>query len=97
MNRGYLMSSEAPALLTLPFRLIRDRFWRADWAGSYEVDYAARVSLWLRWFIIALYAFMYFERTFSFPTSQNNTYAALLGVLVVFNGLVHFRLWSGAS
>ena len=55
----------------------------------------ARVSLWLRWCIIAMYVFMYFERTFPFPTSQNNAYGALLGVLVVFHGLVHYRLWSG--
>ena len=61
------------------------------------MGYAARVSVWLRWCIIAMYAFMYFERTFPFPTSQNNTYGALLCVLIVFNGLVHYRLWSGRS
>ena len=95
MNRVLSIGSQAPALLTRPFRLVRDRFWRANWAGSYEVGYVARVSLWLRWCIIAMYVFMYFERTFPFPTSQNNAYGALLGVLVVFHGLVHYRLWSG--
>ena len=95
MNRFLSIASQAPALLTRPFGLVRDRFWRASWAGSYEVGYVARVSLWLRWCIIAMYAFMYFERTFPFSTSQNNAYGALLGVLVVFHGLVHYRLWSG--
>ncbi|MXX53177.1 MAG: hypothetical protein F4Z35_04360, partial [Dehalococcoidia bacterium] len=95
MNRSHSIYSQASALLTRPFRLVRDRFWRAGWAGAYEVGYAARVSVWLRWLIIAMYAFMYFERTFSFPASQNNAYGALLCVLIVFNGLVHFRLWSG--
>ena len=32
---------------------VRDRFWRASWAGSYEVHYAAGVSVWARWFVAA--------------------------------------------
>ena len=43
MNRVLSIGSQAPALLTRPFRLVRDRFWRASWAGSYEVGYVARV------------------------------------------------------
>ena len=41
MGRGYPILAHVPVLLTEPFRFIRDRFWRASWAGSYEVRYAA--------------------------------------------------------
>ena len=39
-------------LFSLPFRVFRDRFWRASWAGEYEVRYAARVSVWVRWLLV---------------------------------------------
>ena len=49
------------ALLTRPLKLVRDRFWRASWAGSYEVHYAAGVSVWARWFVAALLLYVLFQ------------------------------------
>ena len=54
VNWGPSRYSRAPTLLSHPFRLVRDRFWRADWTGAYEVRYAAGVPVWVRWLVAAL-------------------------------------------
>ena len=82
-------------LLTKPFRLVRDRFWRACWAGSYEVRYAAEASVWMRWFVAALAVYVTVQRPFPFPASQYAAYGVVIGLLIVLNGLIHRRLWSG--
>ena len=82
-------------MLTRPFSLVRDRFWRASWAGSYEVHYAAGVSVWARWFVAALLLYVLFQPPFPFPVSLYASYSAIIVLLVVFNGFIHFRLRSG--
>ena len=82
-------------LLIRPFRLVRDRFWRACWAGSYEVRYAAEASVWMRWFVAALAVYVLVQRPFPFPASQYVSYGVFIGLLIVLNGLIHLRLWSG--
>ena len=61
MGRGYPILAHVPVLLTKPLRFIRDRFWRASWAGSYEVHYAAGVSIWARWFVAVLLLYVLFQ------------------------------------
>ena len=82
-------------MLTQPFSLVRDRFWRASWAGSYEVHYAASVSVWARWFVAALLLYVLFQPPFPFPVFLYAPYSATIVLLVAFNGFIHFRLWSG--
>ena len=82
-------------MLTKPFSIVRDRFWRASWAGSYEVHYAAGVSVWARWFVAALLLYVLFQPPFPFPLGTFVPYSAALVLLVVFNGTLHFRLWTG--
>ena len=82
-------------MLTQSFSLVRDRFWRASWAGSYEVHYAASVSVWARWFVAALLLYVLFQPPFPFPVSLYASYSATIVLLVAFNGFIHFRLWSG--
>ena len=82
-------------MLTRPFNLVRDRFWRANWAGSYEVHYAASVSVWARWFVLALLLYVLFQSPFPFPLTKYVPYSVTIGLLMVFNGFIHFRLRSG--
>ena len=89
------IGSRVPTLLSYPFRLVRDRFWRACWAGSYEVRNAAEASVWMRWFVAALGVFVIVQRPFPFPASQYASYGVVIGLLIVLNGLIHPRLWSG--
>ena len=95
MGRGYPILAHVPGLLTEPFRFIRDRFWRASWAGSYEVHYAAGVSVWARWFVAILLLYVLFQPPFPFPLVKFVPYSAAIALLIVFNGILHFRLWSG--
>ena len=81
-------------LLTRPFSLVRDRFWRATWAGPYEVHYAAGVSVWARWFVAALLLYVLFQPPFPFPVAKYVSNSVGIGLLVVFNGFIHFRLRS---
>ena len=82
-------------MLIKPFSLVRDRFWRASWAGSYEVHYAAGVSVWARWFVAVLLLYVLFQPPFPFPLGKYVPYSAAIVLLVVFNGIIHFRLWTG--
>lgn len=82
-------------MLTRPFNLVRDRFWRANWAGPYEVHYAASVSVWARWFVLALLLYVLFQSPFPFPLTKYVPYSVTIGLLMVFNGFIHFRLRSG--
>ncbi len=97
MNWGPSKSSQAPTLLVHPFRLVRDRFWRANWAGDYEVRYAAGVSVWVRWFVAALVLYILFQPPFPFPLAKYASYSVTIGLLVVFNGFTHLRLRSERS
>ena len=81
-------------MLIKPFRLVRDRFWRVSWAGSYEVHYAAGVSVWARWFVAALLLYVLFQPPFPFPLGKFIPYSAAIALLVAFNGIIHFRLWT---
>ncbi len=95
VGRGYSTSNPVPVLLSQPFRLVRDRFWRASWADSYEVHYAAGVSVWARWFVAALVLYVLFQPPFPFPLAKYAPYSAVIALLVVFNGFLHLRLRSG--
>ena len=94
MHIGYSIGMHLPALLTQPFVLVRDRFWRVNWAGSYEVHYAAGVSVWARWFVAALLLYALFQPPFPFPVAKYASNSVGIGLLVVFNGFIHFRLRS---
>ena len=82
-------------MLTQPFSLVRDRFWRATWAGSYEVNYAAGVSVWARWFVAALLLYVLFQPPFPFPVAKYVSNSVAIGLLAVFNGFLHLWLRSG--
>ena len=70
---------------------ITKRFSPAMWADPDVVPYAARVSVWGRWFIVLVGAFeIAYRPGFWYP---DNVGAVLLMVpLVTLNGSVHFRL-----
>ena len=94
VNWGPSNCSQAPTLLTYPFRLFRDRFWRVEWAGAYEVRYAAGVSVWVRWLVAALVLYVLFQDPFPFPLAKYVPYSVTIGLLVAFNGFIHHRLRS---
>ena len=70
---------------------ITKRFSPAMWADPDVVPYAARVSVWGRWFVVLVGAFeIAYRPGFWYP---DNVGAVLLMVpLATFNGSVHFRL-----
>ena len=70
---------------------IAKRFSPAIWADPDVVPYAARVSVWGRWFIALVSAFeIAYRPGFWYPDGWG--YVLLLAPLATFNGLVHFRL-----
>ena len=82
-------------MLSQPFSLVRDRFWRGSWADSYEVHYAAGVSVWARWIVAALVLYVLFQPPFPFPMAKYASYSVVIVLLVVFNGFIHLRLLLG--
>ena len=94
MARGNQIGGQTPAPVIHPLRLVRDRFWRASWAGSDEVHYAAGVSVWVRWLVAALCLYVLFQPPFPFPLAKYASYSVTIGLLVVFNGFIHLRLRS---
>ena len=84
-------------LLTKPFRLFWGRFWQGGWAGSYDMSYAAGVSVWMRWLVAALGVYVMVQRPFDFPASQYAAYGMVIGFLIVLNGFIHYRQWSGGT
>jgi len=61
------------------------------WADSAVVEYAARVSVWVRWLIWLVTVFQFAYRP-GFWHYGHFEYTLLPVPLVVFNGLVHYRL-----
>ena len=68
-----------------------NRFSPAVWADTDVVPYAARVSVWGRWFflLVAMFQFLY-RPTFWYP--DHVEYTLLPAALLALNGLVHYRL-----
>ena len=68
-----------------------NRFSPAVWADTEVVPYAARVSVWGRWFIllVAVVQFLY-RPTFWYP--DHVEYTLLPAAALALNGLVHYRL-----
>ena len=67
------------------------RFSPANWADPEVIPYAARVSVWARWFIgLVSVVIMAYRPEFWYP--EDLAIAFLLVTLVTLNGLVHFRL-----
>ncbi len=58
------------------------------------MHYAAGVSVWARWFVAALLLYVLFQPPFPFPLAKYASNSAAIGLLVVFNGFIHFRLRS---
>ena len=56
--------------------------------------YAAGVSVWARWFVAILLLYVLFQPPFPFPVAKYACNSAAIGLLVVFNGFIHFRLRS---
>ena len=78
MHRSYSIVERMPSVMTYPFRLVRDRFWRVNWAASYEVRYAAGVSVWMRWLVAALGVYVTVQRPYPLPmTSTPHTGCSL--------------------
>ena len=70
---------------------IANRFSPVIWADPDVVPYAARVSVWGRWFIALVSAFeIAYRPGFWYPDGWG--YVLLMVPLVALNGLVHFRL-----
>ena len=67
------------------------RFSPPVWADTDVVPYAARVSVWGRWFflLVAMFQFLY-RPTFWYP--DHVEYTLLPAALLALNGLVHYRL-----
>ena len=59
------------------------------------MHYAASVSVWARWFVAALLLYVLFQPPFPFPLAKYVPYSVNIGLLVIFNGFIHFRLRSG--
>ena len=72
---------------------ITKRLSPAIWADPDVVPYAARVSVWGRWFIALVSALeIAYRPGFSYPDVW--VYVLLMVPLVAINGLVHIRLWT---
>ena len=70
---------------------IANRFSPAVWADPEVVPYAARVSVWGRWFIGLVSAFeIAYRPGFWYP--EDIGFVLLLVPLAALNGLVHLRL-----
>ena len=70
---------------------LADRFTPAVWADPEVVPYAARVSVWGRWFIVVVTIFQFAYRPdFWYP--DNIEYTVLPLAMLALNGLVHYRL-----
>ena len=70
---------------------ITKRFSPAIWADPDVVPYAARVSVWGRWFVVLVGAFeIAYRPGFWYPNDWG--FVLLLATLVTLNGSVHFRL-----
>ena len=68
-----------------------NRFSPAVWADADVVPYAARVSVWGRWFILLVAVFQFLYRPmFWYP--DHVEYTLLPAAALALNGLVHYRL-----
>ena len=68
-----------------------NRFSPAVWADTEVVPYAARVSVWGRWFILLVAVFQFLYRPmFWYP--DHVEYTLLPAAALALNGLVHYRL-----
>ena len=75
---------------------IAKRLSPANCADPDVVPYAARVSVWGRWFIALVSAFeIAYRPDFWYPDDWG--YVLLMVPLVAINGLVHFRLWTNRT
>ena len=80
-----------PDLLKADMGALTKRFSPAIWADPYVVPYAARVSVWGRWFVVLVGAFeIAYRPGFWYPGDWG--YVLLMVPLTTLNGLVHFRL-----
>ena len=70
------------------------RNWAIREVGPEELRYPAAISLWFRWFVIALCIFQMVYRPV-FVGSRYTGYILCFVVLVAFNAYLHFRLRSG--
>ena len=85
------LRTRSPDLLKADMGAIAKRLSPANCADPDVVPYAARVSVWGRWFIALVSAFeIAYRPGFSYPDVW--VYVLLMVPLVAFNGLVHFRL-----
>ena len=70
---------------------IRDRFSSPVWADPDIIPYAARVSVWGRWFVCVVNVFQFAYRPgLWYPDEVEHLFVQV--TLVAINGLVHFRL-----
>ena len=94
MSKSYPGLSLWTGSLDLPkaeMGAIAKRFSSAIWADPDVVPYAARVSVWGRWFIALVSAFeIAYRPGFWYPGDVG--FVLLMVPLVALNGLVHFRL-----
>ena len=75
---------------------IRRQVVQAVRADPDAMVYAARVSVWMRWLIwLAAVAVTAFRPEFWYATGKQHLFLNV--PLVVFNGLVHYRLWTGRA
>ena len=79
------------AMLKTGLSALPSRVLRAVRADPEVVAYAARVSVWMRWFLlVAAVVEMAYRPELWYPS--DNAYPFLLVPLLAFNGLVHYRL-----
>ena len=85
------LRTRSPDLLKADMGAIAKRLSPANCADPDVVPYAARVSVWARWFIALVSAFeIAYRPGFWYPDDWG--YVLLMVPLVALNGLVHFRL-----
>ena len=90
-NPSLSLWTGSPDLPKADMGAIAKRFSPAIWADPDVVPYAARVSVWGRWFIALVSAFeIAYRPGFWYPDGWG--YVLLLAPLATLNGLVHFRL-----
>ena len=90
-NPSLSLRTGSPDLPKADLGAIANRFSPANCADPDVVPYAARVSVWARWFIALVSAFEIAYRP-DFWYLDDLGYVLLMVPLVAFNGLVHFRL-----
>ena len=73
------------------------RSWGTNWADQEEVQYSAKVSVWIRWFIIAACGFTLVNQTSGYASTTSAILILVLLLMAALNGYMQYRLAANRS